>query len=311
MSDDVEQQLAASAQAVHELEAANGRCAELRVRQDELSRRLDGLREQYDTEHKDVERLEGMSMTRVLAALHGSREDKLARQKAEADAAGYRVAGAEKELQAVQAELDTAGHQARNLAGAPGRYAEALAAKERHLSAAKDPRAPELLQLAEERGRLTGELTEITEAGQTAQAAQTALGAVQDKLGSASSWSTYDTYFGGGMIASAVKHSRLDEAAGLAAAADRQLATLRTELTTVGQLAPQLSVGSGTRFVDIWFNNIFTDLAFQDHIRQAQQNAAAAVETVSSVERQLSARREQVQDRLAVNAQRRGELLAS
>ncbi len=134
---------------------------------------------------------------------------------------------------------------------------------------------------------------------------------MQDKLGSASSWSNYDTYLGGGMIASAVKHSRLDEAAALASQADRQLATLRTELTTVGQLAPQLTVSSGARFVDIWFNNIFTDLAFADRIRQAQQNTVQAIQTVSSVQQKLESRRAEVQDRLGAMQTRRDELLQS
>ena len=89
------------------------------------------------------------------------------------------------------------------------------------------------------------------------------------------------------MIASMEKHSKLDQAANLAAQADQQLATLRTELTSVGQLAPQLTIGSGTRFVDICFNSIFTDMAFSSHINQAQANTAQAVQTVTNVQQRL------------------------
>jgi hypothetical protein len=64
-----------------------------------------------------------------------------------------------------------------------------------------------------------------------------------------------------------MKHSRLDEAAQAAAYADRCLAVLRTELADVPGLsltAPQLAVDGLTRFVDVWFDNIFTDLAVRD-----------------------------------------------
>jgi hypothetical protein len=309
MPDDVEQQLTVAAQAVHELQAANQRSAELTGRQDQLASQLDQLRAQFSAEQKDVSRLEGMSLTHVLAALHGSREDKLGREKAEAAAASLRVTEAEKQLQAVGDALQAARQQAAALAGAPDQYAQAMAAKEQYLTQSADPRAHELLSLADERGRLTGELNEITEAAQTAASAQHALAAVQNKLGSAQSWSTYDTYFRGGIVASAIKHSRLDDAAALAAEADRRLATLRTELTVAGQLAPQLAVGGGTRFVDIWFNNIFSDFAFQDHLRDARQNTSAAIQTVGGVQRQLNARREQVTSRLSVIATHREELL--
>src|SRR5262249_41950619 len=156
----------------------------------------------------------------------------------------------------------------------------ALDAKERYLRQSADPRGGDLLRLAQERGRLAGELRETTEALQAAQAALDALAQVTDRLGSAENWSTYDTWFGGGAIASSVKHSRLDEAANAAAAADRRLAVLRTELAVVGDpglTAPQLAIGGGTRFADVWFDNIFTDLAVGERIRQAQQNVAGSV----------------------------------
>jgi hypothetical protein len=199
-------------------------------------------------------------------------------------------------------------HQ-RSLAQAPQQYDLALTAKEELLERAGGPAATELLSLADEGGRLTGELAELAEAEQSAQAALAALQAVQDSLSSASGWNTFDE-FGGGMLASMEKHAKLDQAANLAAAADRQLATLRTELTAVGQLAPQLTAGSGTRFVDICFNSIFTDMAFSSHIGQAEGNTAQAVETVSGVQQRLQDQRSRAERRLEQIAERRQQLLA-
>jgi hypothetical protein len=305
----VEQQLATAAQAVHELKAASGRVAELAARHQQLSDQLTAAQSLAKDDQHQVRSLDGMTLTHVMAALHGSREDKLAGAKAEADKAAFQAAELARQVQAIETDLQSAQDQARSLAGAPDQYERALAAKEALLEQSGDPSAHELLSLADERGRLTGELTEIADAERTAQAALAALGDVQNALGSASGWNTFDE-FGGGMLASMEKHSQLDHAANLAAEADRQLATLRTELTTVGQLAPQLAVGSGTRFVDICFNSIFTDMAFSSHIRQAGQNTDQAVQTVSEVQRQLQEQRSRAESRLDQIAERRQQLLA-
>ena len=189
---------------MHDLQAASSApCGT--GREEQLSGLLGELRAQYGAEEEQVSRLEGMSLTHVLAALHGSRADKLGREKAEAAAAGLRVAEAGKQLQTVRDALRSAHEQDGAGVRASTATAQALAAREQYLTRSGDPRAHELLSLADERGRLTGQLNEITEADRTARSAQGALAAVLDKLGSAGSWSTYDTYFGGGMIASAME----------------------------------------------------------------------------------------------------------
>ena len=305
----VEDQLAAAAQAVHELQAVTSRIAELRQRHQQLSDQLEAQQSNVEADQHQVRSLEGVTVTHIMAALHGSRDDRLARAKAEATRAAFQAAELTRQVQAIETELRAAEDRASGLAGAPSQYELALAAKEQLLERSDDPRARELLGLADEQGRLTGELAEIAEADRTANSALAALGAVQDALGSASGWNTFDA-FGGGMLASIEKHSQLDRAADLAAQADRQLATLRTELTTVGQLAPQLAVGSGTRFLDICFNSIFTDMAFSSHIDQARLNTDQATDTVSGVQRQLAQQRAQAEDRLRQIARSREELLA-
>jgi hypothetical protein len=65
---------------------------------------LDAARQQYAGDEKDVERLEHLSLTRVLAALHGSHADARARDKAEAEAARYRVAQAQQRLDTARAD---------------------------------------------------------------------------------------------------------------------------------------------------------------------------------------------------------------
>ncbi|MDG4825607.1 hypothetical protein O7635_27485 [Asanoa sp. WMMD1127] len=312
MVDDIEQRLATAAEAVREREVVGRRVADLRQRVDELTDRLASLRAEHAAEQGDVDRLEGLSLTRVLAALRGSREDALGRERAEADAARYRVAEAEARLAALRREHAAAVARHEELAAAPASYAAALDEKERHLAASGDPRRSRLLALADERGRLGGELREIAEAIQAARTAAADLARVQERLRSASGWSTYDTFFGGGVIGSAIKHSRLDETAEAAARADRSLAVLRTELADVdgaAVAAPQLAIDGLTRFVDVWFDNIFTDLAVRDRIRQAEANVERCQQLVHEVHARLEHRTAAARARLTAIETERRDLL--
>jgi hypothetical protein len=290
MSEDFEQRLAAAAQAAREFELCREQHAQLSAREQAAVADLDAARQQYAGKEMDVRKLEHLSLTRVLAALHGARQDALAREKAEADAASYRIAQARQRLDGVQAQLARlAGRQAQ-LAGAPQAYADALVAKEQYLTHSADPRGARLLTLADEHGQLTAELNELRRASDDADAAVQALAEVQDRLGTAASWSTFDTYFDHGMVANTIKHDRIDQAAQAAHAADQRLAALRADLADLGgsePTAPKLEISSGFKFADIFFNNIFTDLTVGQHIRDAQDNVDRSVQQVRALQDRL------------------------
>ncbi|WP_203921292.1 hypothetical protein [Rugosimonospora africana] len=308
MTDEIEHRLAGAARALREYQMVTAWVAELGRRQEASAAELGSLSEASDAEQRDVKRLEGVSFTRILVSLRGARDDALARERAEADAAGYRVTQAQARLAVLRQEYDAARARLARLSGAPQDYAAALDFKEAHLRGSTDPRGARLLRLAEERGWLGAELREVGEALTAAQAAWQALSHVWDLLGSASGWSTYDTFFGGGALSSAVKHSRLDDAARAAAHADACLAVLRAELSDVGEaapIAPGVAVTGPTRFVDVWFDNIFTDLAVRQRIRQAQRNVAGSMRLVWQLTERLTWRQAQARQRLtAIDVER-------
>jgi hypothetical protein len=248
----------------------------------------------------------------VLASLHGSRDDALAREKAEAEAAGYKVAQAQQRLESVRAELARLQDRLAQLAGGPQAYADALAAKEQFLTHSADPRGARLLALADERGRLIAELNELYRARDDAGTAVQALADVQDRLGTAANWSTFDTYLDHGMIANAIKHDRIDEAAQAADVADQRLAALRTDLADLGgyePTAPRLEISGGFKFADIFFNNIFTDLAVGRQIRDAQDNVDRSVQQVQALRDRLEYQIGTVTERLGAMDAERQQLL--
>ena len=167
-----------------------------------------------------------------------------------------------------------------------------------------DPHRSELSDLAGERGRLSRELAAMQKALQLADTARQSLSELRQKVGRASRWSAYDTFFGGGMIATAIGHRRLGEAQDWAAEADYHLAQLRTGLGNLHGTMPTfplLAISERTKLIDMWADNIFTDMAVHDRIKQAQQNvdhSPQAVQEVQEVQEQLTSRIAQAQARL-------------
>jgi chromosome segregation ATPase len=312
-SDEIERRLAAAAQAVREQDLCRQQRSRLSAREQTTAAELEAARQEYAGAEQDVGRLEHLSLTRVLSALRGSREDTLAREKAQAEAARYRVAEAQHRLEAVQAELARLESRQTELAGAARAYTDALAAKERYLTSSADPRGARLLTLAEERGRLTAELDELHRAGDDAEAAAHALAEVHDRLGTAAGWSTFDTYLDHSMVANAVKHDRIDQAAQAARGADQLLARLRSDLADLGRLeptAPTLEIAAGFRFADVFFNNIFTDLAVGQQIRDAQGNVDRSGQQVRTLQDRLTEQIAAVTGQLGAIDAERAQLLA-
>jgi hypothetical protein len=310
---EIEQRLAAAARAVREQDLCARQHRHLSAREQTAAAELEAARMEYAGAEKDVEQLEHLSLTRVLAALHGAREDAPAREKAEAEAARYRYTEAQQRLDAIRTELARLEDRQAELAEAGSAYADALAAKERYLTRSADPRGARLLALAEERGRLTAELSELRRATDDAAAAGQALARVRDRLGTAAGWSTFDTYFDHGMVANAIKHDRIDQAAQAAREADQRLTALRSDLAELGGLeptAPRLDISSGFKFADIFFNNLFTDLAVGRQIREAQKNVDRSDQQVRGLRDRLEDQIDWVTGRLGTMDAERGLLLA-
>jgi hypothetical protein len=73
---------------------------------------------------------------------------------------------------------------------------------------------------------------------------------------------------------------------------------------------PLLAISARTKLVDMWFDNIFTDIAVHDRIKQAQQNVDHSLQVVQEVQEQMTSRVAQAQARLTSIEAKRRNLLA-
>jgi hypothetical protein len=236
-----------------------------------------------ELEQADVDQLQTFSARRILAMLKGARGSQLEREQAEVEAALGRVAeiGARR-ADARSAQLDAHDRLA-SYRNAEEDLALVLSAKETLLRRRGGSAGQRLAAIARERGAFIAQVKELNEAISAGRAALTTINLLLEKLSSAGAWSTYDTFLGGGLIASMVKHTRMDAAASLSRSADGQLRAFRRELGDVraALLTDTLELSPGTRFVDTWFDNIFTDLSVRSRISAANESAHEVRNAVS------------------------------
>ncbi|MFI7546650.1 hypothetical protein [Actinoplanes sp. NPDC049599] len=309
MNHDIETRLAALAGLIREAELLRARRAELGGRLAHQEEALGELRERWAGEVRDVERLESLSLSRVLAALRGAQAEELSRERAEADLARYRLAEGESRLAAIQAERQTVEARLTELADLPARFAAAVDDKERHLREQGGPQLARLLTLAEERGRVEAELRELHEAAGAAEVALRALGEVRRQLDLASGRQTADNLLGGAL--SVGQPNWLDGVAWAAAHADRCLAVLHTELTDVGLARPlgtlPRAIAPATGFSQVFFSNMI----IRDQLTQAIRAVDASAQLVAGVRQDVAQRTEATRGRWHVLQQERQRLLTT
>jgi hypothetical protein len=286
------EELEAALTAAAEHARVTGRLQRARAAEAQARERAVQARERLADETADVEALESFSPTRIWAALRGSRDADLDRERAEQQAAEYAVARADALMLSAHDEVRRAEAELRALGDVERRRRDAMAAMEEWLQSSGSPAGAELTRLSERAAATHAERIEVREALEAGAAAAQSLAAAQQVLGSADGWATYDPFFGGGMLTDMVKYDRMDEAQRLLHLADQSVRRLSRELADVGMqpVVAGLQVDGFTRAFDVWFDNIFTDWSVKSRIGDAARQTAAAAGTVAEVRRRLAAR---------------------
>lgn len=277
---------------------------------DSVEQRVAELRERLDVEERDVERLESFSPTRIWAGLKGSHGTDLDRERAERDAARYAVAETEARREAAHRDVQAIAAQIAVLGDVEADHARALAAKEEWARTHDADLAASLAEIAEQRGELLARDREAAEAQSAGDEAFTLLGQALSLLGSAESYSTWDTFLGGGMLSDMAKYNKMDQATEALHRADVALARFSRELADVGHAAVgSVAVDGLTRTFDVFFDNIFSDMAVRSRIQDAARRADQTARAVHEALARLDAARTDVARQLAELRGRRDAML--
>ncbi len=308
--EEIQAELEAVAQATAERNALAGRAALARDLVDRRAKEQDAAARGLAAADAALSALDGMTWTRLRTSFTGRRTEELLSARTAQATASSALAAAQDRSTMARSEVARLEDQLALMGNLEERNERALEARATWLASTDPVVAAALAELTDQIGAAHEMLREVGEAAAAAAEADRWLTAAEDKLSSASSWSTYDTFFGGGMISSVIKHDRMDDASSLIRRADLALGRLTAELGDVG-LPPigGVEVSDMTRTLDIWMDNIFSDLSSMKAIARAQERVTLALRSVEGVVGALDARGRETRQALDRLAARRTELI--
>ncbi|MBU5484083.1 hypothetical protein KQI86_07045 [Clostridium sp. MSJ-11] len=164
-------------------------------------------------------------------------------------------------------------------------YKELMKKKKRLILQGDDLDAKELIKLTEKVQDLKSNIKETKEALNAGEKVREALERVLSSLKSAKGWEQWDI-LGGGFVATAAKHSKIDDAKSHVHEVQRLLGIFIRELSDVKLSSDMdINIGSFEKFADYFFDGLIFDWVVQSKINDSLDNI---YDTSNNVKRLLS-----------------------
>lgn len=241
------------------------------------------LRVEHRSEQADVERLEGRSLANYFFQFIGKLDEKIDEERKQAAAAKVKLDAAERELAAVDCEIQEIQSQLQELAGCEDAYTAALESKRNTVKASGTPVASQILEIEERIAFLESQKKEIREAVSAGRSALGTTDSVLSELEDADGWNTWDMIGGGGIITHMAKHSHLDDAQEKVEQLQGKLRRFKTELADINiQADMQVNIDGFLRFADYFFDGLFADWAVGDKISESQSSVQRVKSQIKS-----------------------------
>jgi len=244
-------------------------------------------------EEADVRKLEGLSLTAMFNQFLGKKEDHLNKERQEVltaklkyDQSAHEVASLERDIADMEGRLAAIGDP-------EAEYARALEQKEVRIEGAG---RADLVRLTERIAEVNSDIKEIGEAVAAGDEVLAGLDSVIAYFKSAGNWGIVDL-IGGGLIITAVKHSKIDRAKAAIHEVQTRLGRFRRELADL-RTAPEAPLGveisSFEKFADYLFDGLIFDWIVQSKISRsldaARKMHARMAALVADLRRRLDSR---------------------
>jgi hypothetical protein len=266
-----------------------------------------------ERETKDVRRLEGLSLTALFYTILGSKDQQLEKERQEYLAAKLKYDECSQAVSAIESEMSFIELRIRSLGNLEARYATLMAEKEELIATTDNPVLKKYIDLSEQVVDLQSNTKEMNEAIRAGEAVIEGLGNVIKTLNSAGSWGTWDM-LGGGMIVTAIKHSRIDDARSWISHVQHSLRHFQRELTDVniarGGIS-EIDIGGFVKFSDYFFDCLITDWVVQGKIKDSLRNAEQMLERIQNIMIEMQAKIEVVQEKVAAVMDEKRKLIES
>ena len=271
----------------------------IREEQQTLEEKVTGLFEQLKKEEHDVKKLEGKSLSGMLFELFGNKENKLKKEKQEFLAAKLKHEEAELQLVALCQRYKKMQHELESLSSSESQYHKLLQEKEQMLMQRGGETARCLIDLDREIDHVEILVKETQEAIQAGEYAYQSLSRVFEMLNSAHGWGVFDM-LGGGLITTAIKHSKIDAARSEMTQAQIALSNFQRELSDIKERVEddKIQIGNFATFADYFLDGIIFDFVVQSKINKSREDVKVTLDSVTNSLAQLKNQLEKLIRRL-------------
>ena len=251
------------------------------------SARFASLSLQLDKEKVDVEKLEHMSLTTLFYSVLGNREQQLEKERQELLSAQLAYQQTKHQVKFLEQERISLMQQLAGLADIESEYEILLSEKEHLLRQSNQIVANELIELSEQIANLNSEVKEITEAITAGNSVISGLEQIIESLESAKNWGTWDM-LGGGFVATAIKHSEVDEARNGINDVQAKMSQLTRELADVRKgIELQIDFTEFESFADFFLDGLIFDWIVQSKIVDSLEQSKKAKDIVAQAVKEL------------------------
>ncbi len=199
--------------------------------------------------------------------------------------------------------------QLANLGNVEAKYVSLLSEKEAFLRGSNQAVASQLIEYAEQSANLASEVKELSEAIQAGREVSSSLEQVLNSLESAKGWGTWDM-LGGGIISTAVKHSRIDDARQGIHDVQAKMSQFKRELADVRErIELMIDIGEFETFADYFFDGLIVDWIVQSKISKSLERAQNAQDVITQAIKELEHLKQNAQKVLSDLQEKRTQLI--
>lgn len=275
----------------------------------EESTRLEALSTHLKKEQVDLDALEHISLTSLFHSVLGSREQQLEKERQELLSAQLQFQRMKHQVEYLEQEHNSLLNHLDQLKNVDLEYESLLTDKERFLRQSDEPVAGKLIEISEKIAHLVAEEKEISEAISAGNDVISSLEQVNKSLESAEGWGTWDL-LGGGLIATAVKHSRIDDARKGIHDVQTKMSQFKRELADVqNSIQLQIDIGDLEYFADFFLDGLIVDWIVQSKIVGSLEQSKGAKDVISQSVEELEAAKRMTRSEINALQEERAQLI--
>lgn len=267
---------------------------------EEHEKKIMELERSLSKEQLDLHNMDRFSLVNIYRKWKGTHEELREKEYQEAAKAELKLNEHEQMVQDLRKDEKDMRENLKTYVEIDAEWDRFLSEKKSYLKVHASEVASEINQYLEQFTELERLLVEMDEAMEAGRKAKVALSRALEKMRSAKSMSTWDTFFGGGLIVTAMKHGSLNESEDALHHAQLHLRRFETELADVKEYRNSglgVERGSFLTFADYFFDDIFSEWTIHSRIKSSIDNIEDTLNQVSNIVNSLATRRSEVEAR--------------